>query len=134
MEGNTVKLMPDTGDLFLDMNVYCERFYQDCKQNPGDYSPDALKSLIRSWVLNVKLAPVSSALCNISLESPFCLSATRLQGLVPAPEGIKIDTSANFNFEPTPIPTKATDSPPTRSIPPDDECIRHGPHFCSISR
>lgn len=132
-DGTNAKLTPDTGDFFNDLTIYCSRFYQDCKPNPGDYPPDVLKALIRSWVLNVKLAPVASALCNISFENPFCLSAAELLELMPTPEKIKVDKSANFNFEPTPAPAQVP-QPTPRMREPLDECIRHGPHFCSISR
>lgn len=123
---------PGKGDFMNEVNSYCNQFYTGCEINPADYTnKKMLKSIIREWVLNIKIFPLTSSFCQQSYNNPLCVNAEKLSSVVPDINSITVDENSNFTYKPTIIIQEHDSKPPYGG---EDECIRHGPHYCNISR
>lgn len=129
---NKTTYQPGKGDFMNEVNSYCNQFYTGCQINPADYKDkNMLKSIIREWVLNIKIFPLTSSFCQQSYSNPLCVNAEQLSSVVPDINSITVDENSNFTYKPTIIIQQHDSKPPYVG---GDECIRHGPNYCHISR
>jgi hypothetical protein len=117
---NNVSTQLNEGDEMLAAYRFCEDSGNGCikTQAVDDVKNKEkltlVKGVILNWVLNVRLAPLSSTFCKISLQHYMCATNDWLRFYLPGSDTITLDETAGFDYTivSTPEPRKNQDEVP----------------------